>query len=115
MACRCPPQRIERSAVNVTVENLASCRKTVRIEVDAQAVDAMFASITKEFQKQAAVPGFRPGKAPVPMVLKKYETDIADEVKRKLISDSYRKAVDEKKLEVLGYPEIGRASCRERV
>ena len=61
--------RIERSAVNVTVENLASCQKIVRIEVDAQAVDAMFASITKEFQKQASVPGFRPGKAPVAMVL----------------------------------------------
>ena len=55
--------------MNVTVENLASCQKIVRIEVDAQAVDAMFASITKEFQKQASVPGFRPGKAPVAMVL----------------------------------------------
>jgi trigger factor len=29
-----------------------------------------------------------------------------DEVKRKLISDSYRKAVDENKLDVLGYPDI---------
>ena len=78
--------------MNVTVENLASCRKVVRIEVDAQAVDAMFASITKEFQKQASVPGFRPGKVPMGMVLKKYEADITEEVKRKLIGESYRKA-----------------------
>jgi trigger factor len=92
--------------VNVTVENQASCRKLVRIEVDAQTVDAMFASITKDFQKQAALPGFRPGKAPVAMVLKKYEQDIADEVKRKLVSDSYRKAMEEQKLDVLGYPDI---------
>src|SRR5258708_12289605 len=40
------------------------------------------------------------------MVLRKYEKDIQDEVKRKLISDSYRKAVEEQKLEVLGYPDI---------
>src|SRR5262245_11693519 len=40
------------------------------------------------------------------MVLKKYEKDIQQEVKRKLISDSYRKAVDEQKLDVLGYPDI---------
>jgi trigger factor len=92
--------------VNVTVENLAPCRKLVRIEVDAQTVDAQFATITKEFQKQAALPGFRPGKAPVAMVLKKYEQDIADEVKRKLISENYRKAIDEQKLDVLGYPDI---------
>lgn len=92
--------------MNVTVENLASCRKVVRIEVDAQAVDAMFASITKEFQKQASVPGFRPGKAPVPMVLKKYEADITEEVKRKLISENYRKAMDEQKLDAVGYPDV---------
>jgi len=29
-----------------------------------------------------------------------------DEVKRKLISDSYRKALDEKKIDVIGYPDI---------
>jgi len=92
--------------VNVTVENQASCRKVVRVEVDAQTVDSMFESITKEFQKQAALPGFRPGKAPVAMVVKKYEQDIADEVKRKLISENYRKATDEQKLDVLGYPDI---------
>jgi len=105
--------------VNVTVENLASCRKTVRIEVDAQAVDAMFASITKEFQKQASVPGFRPGKAPVAMVLKKHEADIADEVKRKLLSENYRKAMEEQKLDIIGSPDVkdvqfarGQASVR---
>lgn len=92
--------------MNVTVENQASCRKIVRIEVDAQAVDAMFASITKQFQKEAALPGFRPGKAPVAMVLKKYETDIAEEVKRKLISENYRKAMDEQKLDAVGYPDV---------
>jgi trigger factor len=92
--------------VNVTVENLAPCKKLVRVEVDAPKVDETFESITKEFQKQATLPGFRPGKAPRDMVLRKYEKDIQDEVKRKLISDSYKKAVEEQKLDVLGYPDI---------
>jgi trigger factor len=92
--------------VNVTVENLAPCKKLVRVEVDAQSVDATFESMTKDFQKQANLPGFRPGKAPREMVLRKYEKDIQDEVKRKLIGDSYREAIKEKKLDVLGYPDI---------
>jgi trigger factor len=92
--------------VNVSVENLAPCRKLVRIEVEVQQVDETFESITKDFQKQAALPGFRPGKAPRDMVLRKFEKDIQGEVKKKLITDSYRKAVDEQKLEVLGYPDI---------
>ena len=92
--------------MNVTVENLAPCKKLLRVEVDAKAVDEAFAAVTKDFQKQASLPGFRPGKAPRALVLKKYEADIKDEVKRKLIGDSYRKAVDEKKIAVVGYPDI---------
>jgi trigger factor len=97
---------MERFVVNVTVENLAPCKKLVRVEVESQKVDEAFDSITKDFQKQAALPGFRPGKAPRDMVLRKYEKDIEDEVKKKLISDSYRKAMEEQKLDVLGYPDI---------
>ena len=92
--------------MNVSVENLAPCKKLVRVEVEAQQVDDAFATVTKDFQRQASLPGFRPGKAPRDMVVRKYDKDITDEVKRKLIGDSYRKAVDEKKLEVVGYPDI---------
>jgi trigger factor len=92
--------------VNITVENLAPCKKLLRVEVDAKAVDEAFDAVTKDFQKQASLPGFRPGKAPRAMVLKKYEPDIKTEVKRKLIGDSYRKALDEKKIAVIGYPDI---------
>jgi len=92
--------------MNVTVENLAPCKKMVRVELDVQAVDAAFAAMEKNFQKEASLPGFRPGKAPIPMVIKKYDTEIKEEVKRKLISDSYKKALDDKKIEVLGYPDI---------
>lgn len=92
--------------MNVTVENLAACRKLIRVEVDAATVDAMFAEVTKEFQKHASLPGFRPGKAPVAMVLKKHESDIAGEVKRKLVSKQYREAVEQRKIDPLGPPEV---------
>ena len=92
--------------MNITVENLAPCKKLLRVEVDAKAVDEVFDAITKDFQKQAALPGFRPGKAPREMVLKKFEPDIKAEVKRKLIGDSYRQALDEKKISVIGAPDI---------
>ena len=78
----------------------------MRVEIEAQKVDETFEAITKDFQRQAAFPGFRPGKAPRDMVLRRFEKDILDQVKRKLISDSYQKAVDEQKLDVLGQPDI---------
>jgi trigger factor len=78
----------------------------MRVEVESKDVDAAFESMIKNFQRDAALPGFRPGKAPKDMVAKRYEKDIQDEVKKKLIPESYRKAVDEQKLDVVGYPDI---------
>lgn len=92
--------------VNVTVENLAPCKKLVRFEVDAKAVDDAFGSVTKDFVKHAKMPGFRPGKAPEAMVTKQYAKDIEEEVKRKLIGDAYRQGIKDHKLSVVGYPDI---------
>ena len=92
--------------MNITVENLAPCKKLLRVEVDAKTVDETLDSVAKDFQKQASLPGFRPGKAPRGMVVKKYEAEIKDEAKRKLIGENYRKALEEKKFQVVGYPDI---------
>lgn len=92
--------------MNVTVEDLGPCKKLVRFEIEPQAVDEAFANATKEFVKHANLPGFRPGKAPKDMVSKKYEKEIQDEVKRKLMADSYQKAIKDQKLDVIGYPDV---------
>lgn len=60
----------------------------------------------KDFQHHARLPGFRPGKAPKDMVAKRFEADILDEAKKKVISDAYRAAVYEQKLKVVGSPDI---------
>jgi trigger factor len=92
--------------VNVTVENLGPCKKLVRFEIDAAAVDSAFADVAKDYQKHAQIPGFRAGKAPKDMVAKRYEKEIEGEAKKKLMGDSYRSAIKEHKLEVVGYPDI---------
>ena len=92
--------------MNVTVENLAPCKKLLRIEVEADAVSAAFNETTAEFQREVRLPGFRPGKAPRDVVTKAFAKKIQDEVKRKLITDAYRKALQEQKLRVIGPPDI---------
>ena len=92
--------------MNVTVENLAPCKKLVRVEVEAEKVDLALETVTKEFQREANLPGFRPGKAPKEMVLRKYGKDIEDEAKRKLLNESYRAAMEEQKFDVMGAPDI---------
>jgi trigger factor len=92
--------------VNVTVENLAPCRKLLRIEVDAPSVDAALERVTSEFRREARFHGFRPGKAPRELVTRTYGKEIEQETKRTLVSENYRKAMDEQKLRAIGNPDI---------
>lgn len=87
--------------MNVFVEDITACRKRLKIEVPADRVAAERSEITKQFQKWAKVEGFRPGKAPLPLVEKRYGKEIDDELKRSLVPKVYREAVREKKLRVV--------------
>src|ERR1041385_7005497 len=92
--------------VNVAVENLGPCKKLLRVEVDAPAVDAALEEITRDFQKQVRLPGFRPGKAPRHLVVRAYAPQIDEEAKRKLVAEGYRQAIADQKLRVVGEPDI---------
>ena len=92
--------------MNVTVETLAPCKRLLRIEVDSEAVDKAFDEATASYQREARLPGFRPGKAPREMITRTYAKEIEKEVKKKVMSDAYRRALEEQKLRVIGYPDI---------
>ena len=79
--------------MNVTVEKLGPCKRLLRVEIGTEQVEEAFKTVTGEFQHEARLPGFRPGKAPKEMVAKRFENEIQEEVKHKLISEAYKKAV----------------------
>ena len=88
------------------MEQLAPCKVLLKIEIDAAVVDAAFESVTRDYQKQAKLTGFRPGKAPVYLVTRTYGPDIEREVRRKVFSENYRIALRDKGLRPLGNPEV---------
>ena len=92
--------------MNIAIEEVSACRRRLRIEVPANRVNEEIAKITTEFQKFASIKGFRAGKAPKAVVEKKFEKDIEEEVKRKLVPEAFREAVKSKKLRVVSMPEI---------
>lgn len=98
--------------MQVTIENTAPCRKTLRVEVPTTRVEGIRAEILREFRKEARIPGFRPGKAPEPMVEKRYGKEIAEELQRRIVPETYREALTEQKLRVVGYPRVGAVACQ---
>ncbi|MBI5387459.1 MAG: trigger factor [Verrucomicrobia bacterium] len=92
--------------MNVTVNDTGPCKKLVRIELTDAEVNGVFAEVEKDFGKHAVLPGFRKGKAPLAFVLKSFEKEIKEEVRRKLVGDFYRKAVQEQKLAVYSVQDV---------
>jgi trigger factor len=92
--------------VNVSLEQLAPCKVLIKIEVESTVVDQEFDRATTDFQKEARMTGFRPGKAPLYMVARTYAADIEKEVRRRLFTENYRKALEEKNLRAIGQPNI---------
>ena len=78
----------------------------MRVEVEPAKIEEIFEEITRDFQRQARFPGFRPGKAPKEMVAKRFETEIQDKVRSKVITDAYRAAVAEQKITPVLAPDI---------
>jgi trigger factor len=92
--------------MNITVEDVAPCKKRLKIEVPANRVKQAYDRVADDFQKEARIPGFRPGHAPRTVVVKKYHKDIESEAQRSLVPEAYKEAIAEKKLRVVSQPEI---------
>lgn len=92
--------------MNVTIEDISPCRKRLRIEVPADRVNEEFDKVASEFSQFAKIPGFRPGKAPKAVVLRKFEKDIEAELQRTLVPKAYREALQKRNLKVVSYPDM---------
>ncbi len=91
----------------VSVEDVGPCRKKITIEVDREQVTSQLSQTMDGLAATARLPGFRPGKAPRHLVEKRFGKSARDEAKQRLVSQAYSKAIETKKLRVLGDPEGG--------
>src|SRR5271165_5720867 len=58
----------------------ATCRRELELEIPAETVEKAVARVAKEFARVARVPGFRPGKAPITLIRRRFAEDIKSEV-----------------------------------
>ena len=58
----------------------------------------------KKIQRQASMPGFRPGKVPAGLIKKQYGTQIMVDEMNKMLNDAIYKYIEENKIEILGNP-----------
>ena len=90
--------------IQIGITDTAPCTKEIRLTMPAEAVTARLDLAMGEFLRNAALPGFRPGKAPRGLVEKRFGQAVLDETRGQLIQEGYRRALEENKLRPLGDP-----------
>ena len=88
-------------------ENLEKSQVKLTIEVGAEEFEKAVNKAYMQMRGKMNVPGFRPGKAPRKMIESMYGAEIFyEEAVNAVLPDAYESAVDEQKLEVVGYPQV---------
>lgn len=91
----------------------ASCRRELELEIPAEEVQKATERVAKEFARVARVPGFRPGKAPVSLIRRRFAEDIKGEVLQSLVPERVEKEVTAQKLTPVSQPKVDKIDYAE--
>jgi len=80
--------------------------REIEVEVGADEVSKSFKTVVKRYQKLARIPGFRAGKVPESLVRSKFAKEVRQEVLESLVSERFRKTIDEQKLRPISEPQL---------
>ncbi len=88
------------------IEDISSTKKRLKIEIPADILEKEYASSLDNVRQRARIPGYRPGKAPMSMIEKRFGDDIKSELLEKLVPTYYAEAVKESNLAPVSMPKI---------
>ncbi len=80
--------------------------REIEVEAPADEVSKSFRTVVKRYQKLARIPGFRAGKVPETLIRSKFAKEVRQEVLESLVSERFRKAIDEQKLRPVSEPQL---------
>ncbi len=84
-----------------TVEDLSPVKKKIVVTVPADEVNAALDRAVMQYRARVALPGFRKGKAPLPMVEKRFAQDIYSDAANEMINGNVAEILRELDLEPL--------------
>ncbi len=90
--------------MNITKHEIDELTAEITIALSPDDYEPRVNEGLKKVQKQANMPGFRPGKVPSGLIKKQYGTQILVDEINKLLNDTIHKYIEENKIDILGNP-----------
>lgn len=82
------------------------CTRELVLDVPAEEVSKAFRNVTKNYQRYARIPGFRPGKVPEAVIKRKYAAEIRKDVLDGLLPERFNQGVRELGITPVGQPQV---------
>ena len=92
--------------MKVELTDVSETKKTLTVEVPPEVVDTEISRITQGYARQARIPGFRPGKAPVHVVRKRFREQILHDVAHDLVPRVVGDALRDKNVQPVDTPKV---------
>ncbi len=92
--------------MDIKKDSVEGLKHSYQVAVAPELIEMRVKTRILEAGKNAKIPGFRPGKAPLQVLQKRYEGTARPEVIRNVIDETYRKLLADKKLRAAGQPQI---------
>ena len=89
------------------------CTRELVLDVPAEDVTKAFRTVTRNYQKYAKIPGFRPGKVPESVVRRRYSSEIRKEVIDGLLPERFNRGVRELGVQPVGQPQVTELTVEE--
>jgi trigger factor len=90
--------------MNVVCENIDELNAVLKVNIEAADYKEKYDKTLADYRKNAKIPGFRPGKVPMGMIVKQYgKAVLADEL-NKLVNDNLHQYITTNNLQILGSP-----------
>jgi trigger factor len=90
-----------------------SCKRELELEIPAENVQKATEKIARDLARVARIPGFRPGKAPVTLIRRRFADDIQGEVLQSLVPDYLGQILEERKLIPVTQPQVDQVDFNE--
>lgn len=97
------PKKLKQT---VEMRDIGPCKKYIKVSVDRQEVDRLLEEKYSELMGDANVAGFRPGKAPRKIIERRFQKDVANQVKGELLLQSLEQLADENDVAPLSAPNL---------
>jgi trigger factor len=96
----------KKIAQSVEIKDIGPCKKHIKVSIDRGDIDKLMDDKFKELMPEANVAGFRPGKAPRQLVVKRFQKDVADQVKGELLLASMEQLAEDHEIAPLSRPDF---------